>query len=478
MRSQVEDFLNKHNLNPQGISMDGLCQYFIREMEKGLVGHKSSLPMIPSFCSPNAKPSSKEKVIVIDAGGTNLRTCIVEFDSALQPVIRDFKSTRMPGYKREVSAQEFFDVFANEVERLIDESNRIAFCFSYAATILPNHDGIPIKFSKEIKAPQVIGMPLGENLLSNLKSRGHDISRKKIIVLNDTVATLLAALSYDTSSKYDGCIGFILGTGTNTAYIEQNSRIHKLPEGHSMKGSQIINVESGCLNICLGDIDKEFLNSTVNPLTYNFEKMISGAYLGHLGWYIISTAVKENLFSSSFASRFNELAPSPNCIETMEISSFLSIKDYSSYDENSSSGFNPISNENVGLLAKCVGLNGHNLYGHNEESSDEKRDENAIETCASDAEILRDILTAFISRAAKLTAVNLAASVLMTSFGKNPNRPVLINADGTTFYKTTYLKQFTQEYLEEYLSQKKRSAVMVKIDNSPIIGCAIGGLTL
>lgn len=479
MMVQVEEFLNKHNLNPQSISMDGLCKYFIREMEKGLVGHKSSLPMIPSYCSPNAMPSSGEKVIVIDAGGTNLRTCIVEFDSALQPVIRDFKSTRMPGYEKEVSAHEFFDSFANEVERLIDESDRIAFCFSYAANILPNHDGIPIGFSKEIKAPEVVGMHLGENLLLHLASRGHDVSSKKIIILNDTVATLLAALSHNTNSKYDGCVGFILGTGTNTAYIEQNSKIHKLPEGHPMKGSQIINVESGCLNICLGDIDKEFLNSTVNPLTYNFEKMISGAYLGHLGWHIISTAVKENLFSPSFVSRFNELAPTSNCIEPIEISSFLARYHVSFFDGSNACDYADYYG-GTGLLLKCVGCESVNNECVNSDcvgrdtNSNTKSDANY----ATDAKILYEILTAFISRAAKLTAVNLASAILMTKFGKDPNHPVLINADGTTFHKTTYLKKFTQEYLDEYLSQKGRSAVIIKIEKSPIIGCAIGGLTI
>jgi len=444
MKAQVEDFLNRHNLNPYEIEMDGLCNYFIREMEKGLVGQKSSLPMIPSYCSPNATPRAGEKVIVIDAGGTNLRSCVVEFDNDLKPVVLDYKRIRMPGYDREVSAKEFFEVFADQIERIIDQSNRIAFCFSYAATILPNHDGVPIGFSKEIKAPKVIGMNLGKNLLAELSRRGHDVSAKKIIILNDTVTTLLAAQSQNTNGKYDGCVGFILGTGTNTAYIERNSRIQKLPEGHSLDGYQIINVESGCLDICLGDIDREFLDSTVNPASYNFEKMISGAYLGPLGRLVIARAIKEGLFSNGFAQRFTELAFDPSSIQAKELSDFLE-HDYTSDLK---------SGAESDILSKCV--------LDNEEDSD----------------TLCELLTAFISRAAKLTAVNLASAILVTNFGKNPDHPVLINADGTTFHSTAYLKSFTQEYLEAFLSQKGRSAVITRIENSPVIGCAIGGLTI
>ena len=433
MRAQVADFLDRHSLNPDGIGMDGLCDYFIREMEKGLSGQKSSLPMIPSYCSPNALPRSGEMVIVIDAGGTNLRTCLVEFDSSLSPVVHDFRRTRMPGFDREVSAKEFFEVFAGEIERLVDRSDRIAFCFSYAAQILPDHDGIPIGFSKEIKAPEVIGMRLGESLLAELSRRGHDMSKKKVIILNDTVTTLLA----------------------NTAYIEQNCRIQKLPEGHCMQGSQIINVESGCLDICLGDIDREFLDGTVDPKSYNFEKMISGAYLGPLGRHVIAAAVKEGLFSEGFCERFNGMCSCAGSLETKDLSCFLEHEDSpSEYPCDNGVQCYDCGSMDDNVLIKCV-------------AGDEE-----------DADTLCELLTAFISRAAKLTAVNLASAVLMTNFGKDPDHPVLINADGTTFYKTAYLRSFTQEYLDAFLAQKGRRAVFTRIEDSPIIGCAIGGLTL
>ena len=431
MKQNVEDFLNRHRLNPDGFDMDALCANFLSEMQAGLEGKDSSLAMIPSYCSPEADPRPGENVIVIDAGGTNLRTCLVTFDMDKKPVISEFRKVSMPGIEKEVSAKTFFSVIADEVERLIGRSDRIGFCFSYAAEILPDHDGITVFFSKEIKAPQVIGKHVGKELLGELASRGHDVSAKKIIILNDTVATLLAAKTANNSSSYDGCIGFILGTGTNTAYIEKNSNIKKLSDIITDKGSQIINVESGCLDMDLGDLDSEFLGGTKDPDKYKFEKMISGAYLGPLATVIIRHAVEEGLLSRAFGERFAET----RTLTTISVNAF-------------------IQGDEECLLAKCCADN------------------------EDDYDTLMEILGAFISRAAKLTAANLASAVLMTDFGKDEDHPVLINADGTTFHKTAFLKSCTNEYLDAYLYEKGRRAVITQIEESPIIGSAIGALTL
>ena len=106
---------------------------------------------------------------------------------------------------------------------------------------------------------------------------------------------------------------------------------------------------------------------------------------------------------------------------------------------------------------------------------------NALAGIAEDEEdydTLFEILGSFIARAAKLTAANLASAVLITDFGKDEDHPVLINADGTTFHKTAFLKSYTTEYLEAFLSEKGRRAVITQIENSPTIGSAIGALTL
>jgi len=150
-------FLTKWGIDPASVDMKALLATFLSEMEKGLEQESgSSLKMIPTYTEVALTLAKGEPVIVLDAGGTNLRTCLVTFDAQGKALIEDFKKVSMPGVKEEVSARQFFSTLADEVERLIDKSDKIGFCFSYAAAITQDHDGIPLVFSKEIKAPEVI----------------------------------------------------------------------------------------------------------------------------------------------------------------------------------------------------------------------------------------------------------------------------------------------------------------------------------
>lgn len=51
---------------------------FLDEMANGLEGSNSSLKMLPTFIEFKNKIPINEPIIVIDAGGTNLRSAIVE----------------------------------------------------------------------------------------------------------------------------------------------------------------------------------------------------------------------------------------------------------------------------------------------------------------------------------------------------------------------------------------------------------------
>lgn len=429
--SSVYDFLKKYNLSAESVDFDEVLNTFFSEMEKGLKGEESSLEMIPTYTVDTETAKVGESIIVLDAGGTNFRTCLVTFDENLKPVISDFRKVGMPGIKSEVSAKEFFSVLADNVERLIDKSDKIGFCFSYAARITPDHDGIPLVFSKEVKAPEVIGMPIGKALLAELKARGYDVSNKKVAIVNDTVATLLATKAgYDGYSS--GYIGFILGTGTNTAYSEMNSNILKIDA--DQEGAQVINVESGGLKLRLGSIEEGFIKTTKNPNAYFFEKMISGAYLGAFSHYVISKAVEEGIFSDEFKQRFSEI----KSLTTTEMSNYLELPHNSDY-----------------VLVSAVGDNEEDAYN------------------------LFILIDSLIERAAKLTAVNLSAAVLKAGLGSNPRYPAIINADGTTFYKTERMREYTLFYLTEYLQKKHHRYIkMVNIADSPVLGAAIAGLSI
>lgn len=428
---KVDDFLKRHMLKADMIDEDEVLSLFLSEMEKGLKGEKSSLQMIPTYCTLDSDIKAGDKVIVLDAGGTNFRTCLVTFNENLEPQISDFRKVGMPGVKSEVSAKAFFSTLADNVERLIDKSDKIGFCFSYAAAITEDHDGIPIMFSKEIKAPEVIGMPIGKSLLAELSSRGHDVSKKKVSVVNDTVATLLAtkAKCLDACSGY---IGFILGTGTNTAYAELNSNISKINMADKNE-RQIINVESGDMRITLGDIDQKFIAGTKDPESYFFEKAISGAYLGPFSHMVISQAIAEGVLSSSFAKKFETLPT----LSTTYMSNYLEMPHNTDY-----------------VLVSML-------------DSEE------------DATALYKIIDSIIERAAKLTAINLSAAVIKSDLGNVPRLPVIINADGTTFYKTENLEFYTRKYLFDILQKKHgRYVKIVNVPDSPVYGAAIAGCSI
>ena len=134
-----------------------------------------------------------------------------------------------------------FAEIAGHVEPYLDEADAISFCFSYPTEIQPDKDGRLIAFTKEIKAPEVEGELIGKSLLAALPEK---YQRKEILILNDTVATLLAGQAQTVGQSYSSYVGFILGTGTNTAYIEKTDQITTLSGESSHGETMIINMES------------------------------------------------------------------------------------------------------------------------------------------------------------------------------------------------------------------------------------------
>lgn len=412
MSPYLEAFLDEHRISPASVDIEKVCSYKLSEMKSAVNGKKTSIAMLDSYCKPVATVPVNKKVAVIDAGGTNLRTCTVYFNEQLEPVLDDYSNAAMPGIEEKIDAKEFFNTLADHVERLVNQVDTIGFCFSYAADITEDHDGIPILMSKEIKVPDLLGKHLGKELFNVLTSRGFNMEGKRIIVMNDTVTTLLAGLPYAEKTGCEGCVGFILGTGTNTACIGLNG---------------IYNEESANLDLRLGDIDRKFTDSTLDPDNHLLEKMVSGAYLGPLALEILKAAAGDRFFS-------------PSCTDAVLKTESLTTEEMGNF-----------------ILDKPSPID---MFVDTE---DDQRN-------------LKDILTAFVERAGKLAAANLAASVLFTKYGEK--RPVLINADGSTFYKTPGLKEHIENHLRAFLAERGRKVRFAKIERSPIIGAAIGALSL
>ena len=423
-----EEFLKDNGFIPAAeIDRQAMIGTFISEMEKGLKGEKSSLMMIPTYVGVNGKIPQGAKAAVLDAGGTNFRGGIV----TIPPAISDKQNQPMPGTEGEVDEETFYKAFADEVKRVLPlaTTKKIGWCFSYPAEATPSLDAKLVHWTKNIQAPAIVGQYVGAELLKRLGGG-------EIAIVNDTVATLLAAKATEGDKTYSSYIGFILGTGTNSAYVEKNKNILKL-EGADADGSMIINAESGGFDkIETSAFDKAADAKTGNPGVHIFEKLIAGAYLGPVGLEIYKAAAKAGMFSAKAAAAIGGLG----ALETMDFDNF------------------------------CA------------EFKKEGRDNvlDSIFADADDAKLARRLGIPVFERAAVLTAIHLAAFVIKSGEGNDPAAPVAINADGSTYYKTRAIPfdATVRKELDDMLVNRRNIhyAITPQVDDAPMVGAGIAAM--
>ena len=423
-----EDFLKDNGFVAAAeIDRAGLISSFVSEMEKGLAGEESSLLMIPTYVGVDGKIPRGSKAIVLDAGGTNFRGGIV----TIPPAVSDRANQPMPGTKGEVDEEAFYSAFAAEVKRLEGKATvgKIGWCFSYPAEATPDLDAKLLAWSKGIRAPAIVGQHVGAELLKRTGGKG-------VAVVNDTVATLLAAKATEGDRTYSSYIGFILGTGTNAAYVEKNRNIAKMP-GLDPDGSMIINSESGGFDkIGRSAFDVAADSKTGTPGFHVFEKLISGAYLGPVGLEIYKAAAKEGFFSRAAAGRLAGLG----ALETMDFDNFCA-------------GFRKPCRDNV---------------------------LDAVFADEADAKTARRLGIPVFERAAVLTAVHLAAFVIKSGEGVSADAPVAINADGSTYYKTRAIPfaQTVMKELDEMLVKRRNIHYVItpQVEDAPMVGAGIAAM--
>jgi len=433
----VKDFLKSYGMDYESIDMDRSCEIFVKEMEDGLYGIDSSLKMIPTYISVSENIPEGEPVIAIDAGGTNFRVAYVYFDSAKKSVIEDYRMYPMPGAKGEITKEEFYETIGQYIRPMLNKSSKIGFCFSFPTEILPNKDGKLLQLSKEVRIRGLIGDLIGENLSNAIKKMASG-EGKSIVMLNDTVATIIGGKASYPEGLFDSYIGFILGTGTNSCYIEENRNIKKLEGVIAKEGSMIINVESGGYrNIKRGTIDREFDSKTIDPGEYSFEKMVSGRYQGGLMLEVIKKAAQDGLFSLKFCQGISNIKE----LTSPDIDDFLCY---------------PYSKSILSSLCS----------------------DKTIDDTLDDHLVLYYLIDSMIERAAKLVTINLASIMIKTGKGKNPCKPVCIAAEGSTFYKLKSFRSKLDYYVKTYMNDEKGLyPEFIKLDDVTLIGTAIAGLT-
>lgn len=289
---KVAQFMKDHGMDAERVDLAEYTKAFADAMHAGLAAPQKNMPMLPTYLYSSGKLQKGEKAIVIDAGGTNFRTALIGFDGK-KAVIDALDKRPMPGAAEPATWEQFISCVADCVQPLLKQTKDIGFCFSYPVEITSECDGEVLGLTKQVEIEGAVGSYLGASLRAELEKRDEKVGR--IVVLNDTPATLLAGKVLSKGS-YDGDIGLVAGTGCNTCCEIECGKIGKLGIPGSRK--MLVNLESG--SFCAfprGDADLAMDEDLPDTGAYVAEKMISGRYLGQVCMYTLKMAAKEGLFS-------------------------------------------------------------------------------------------------------------------------------------------------------------------------------------
>lgn len=401
MGVNIKGFLDSIGLNLTDEQLEKVRTDFVSEMNAGLKGEQSSLMMLPTYITADGVPPEGERIIVVDAGGTNLRVAVCRFTGGGID-IESFEKSRMPGSEQPIDVEDFFLEVAKRLMPVIDKSDKIGVCFSYAAKVLPNKDAEIIAMSKEVVLHNFTGALVCEGISRALVKLGVS-KHKSFVLINDTVAALLGAKAEHNPDNFSEFTGFILGTGTNIAYSEKCAAITKQPDIAAKGGSMIINMESGYFDkLPRTEIDLKIDEDSRTPGKSIGEKMISGAYIGEISRLTLVKAGEASIISKEAFVKLAEADELP----LWEVDKFLSGEE-SSLD----SVFSP-----------------------------------------SDREPAAAIITAVFERAAGIVAAQFAGI-----YGRNSaaySLPVCVCAEGTTINKSPIYKPLVEEAVKKQLGDR------------------------
>ena len=421
---KATDFLQKHGQDSYSIELAQCMDSFRERMQQGLQGKCDSIPMIPTYLMDVDRSKIKPNVkrILIDAGGTNFRVAVGYFDEQGKPHIEDVTKTAMPASDgTHYTKEQFYSAIANNIKDYLDKADDIGFCFSYPVAMDKDIDGEVVMCSKEIDSPEIVGTRVGRETL--LACKKFSDKERKIVILNDTVATLLGGMATSTK-KYSTYVGYIYGTGTNVCYIENTANIAKV--ANLPAGKMLINTECGGFDgFPMGDFDKACIARTAVPNRQLFEKMSSGKYLADIIAEALKVAKQESVFEGDV-----ELNP----FDLKDVSSFLN-----------------------GGAFPCKFSND------------------------ADLTFAKDIATELIDRAAQMGAavVGMTALTSINSYKYEEwAYPIAIVAEGTTFNKLPNYRKAFEKYLDNIFYSTELKYEIVQGEELNLIGTLMASMVL
>lgn len=447
MQANLEAFLKTVGLD-ETVYANPACLPALEEaLQLGLERRRGGLEMLPAYLTTTwQRPTTPQRFIVLDAGGTNLRCALVEIGPDSERLLSLHRQP-LPGTQGEIEARQFFEILCDLIRPHLAQSRRLAFCFSFSAKILSNRDAQVLHLSKEVYVNGLSGLRLGETLKAVVAEQT-GVNDLEVLVLNDTVAALLSALPEVEAAGLMGPIGMIHGTGFNTAYAEpQAPRVEGVGEAQSTDRdcasegplSWIYNTESGGFSPPhLAPIDEAVDEASQHPGQMQFEKLVSGVYLGELADQALRAASglhadlhPEPILSAEFASR---LIDQP-ALSNIEVSTFLAGQETNRLSE-------------------------------------------ALADLPEDRQTVRAILEALYRRTARLLALQVEVLVRRLEHVR-PGCPLGLLVEGSTFHQSTGIKAAFLEALKAVETRNHRPIRLLNTrEHSNLFGSALAWLTL
>jgi hexokinase len=253
-------------------------------MREGLAVEGGEIAMLPAFVAP-PDLGVRGAALALDAGGTNLRAARVRLAAdGGEPAVEPVQVRPLPGAKDRApaTAREFFAAHVEVLEALGGAGGEaLGYCFSYPITSSPDGDAVLNRWTKEVRVSDVEGARVGSLLTRHAAAA--DLSLGPVVVLNDTIATLMGgALAPGIDPRR--AVGLIVGTGTNLGAFLPVASIPKLARDLRWPASHMaVNFESGAARPPhLSPVDEALDKRSLDPGRQRFEKAVSGAYLGPL----------------------------------------------------------------------------------------------------------------------------------------------------------------------------------------------------
>lgn len=424
-RQRTHDFLHDHGMHPADLDMAAELKKFRANMDSGLAGRcgRSDCKMLPAYVTVDRRPPLGERVLTLDAGGTNLRAALVSF-AENGPVIEELRTRPVPGLGAPITRAGFLREVADFAAPLAGRADRLGYCFSYQAEVLPNGDGKVLKFSKEVVVEDGNGMLVCQELLDTFSAMGLP-APKTFALVNDTVAALLGGYAA-AGDPSDGWLGLILGTGNNICYLADSGHIRRPIPGWTAP-SMVVNMESGVYSgFPQGTFDRELDAASMSPGEYGNEKMVGGVYQGEVLSRTLAGAAE--LFSEG-------------CQERLDRAGQFTSADLSAF------AMDPAA---PGALADlCV--------------TPEDRDAMGV------------LVDCLLERAAKLVVITLAGPMEAENMGKTA--PAHVVAEGSTFWKNAVLREKIERKAAEFIfGELDRRCAFMGADSPNLTGAALAAL--